>query len=273
VSDDATNEDVEETPEGDDPPAPDPVAQLRAEFEGKFQAQEQSLHQMGMKLAEAQGAYNALAADRAAGNKPTEEPLIDVSDDEIEAAMEAGDFKKAIALQKKQARIEAKRESAVLRETEIRPLQGTINNVGLPTMANLTRHVITNQLPEEARTFYEKHKDAVHAHVAKMPPEAQVDPEALRGAIAYEIGMQALSGGLKQQIDDEAERRIRSGNQPGTIRPGARGATTQAVDYEKVFGPGATAAAESKGGFDAYARSMGYEDMADYCRKTGVTIQ
>lgn len=279
MEDENDNQDPQEDGEGEQPQA-DPLKDLEARFNQRFTEQDtahqNSLHQMGLKYAELEGRYNAVVANQQAGNTKAEPELVDVSDDEIEAAMEAGDFKKAIALQKKQARIEAKRETAILRETEIRPLQGTVNGVGLPAMANLTQHVVASQLPPEAQEFYQKNREAIHKHMAAMPQEALVDPNAIRGAIAYELGMQQLNGGLSKSIDDEVERRIRQGNQPGGLKIGTNGQRTTggaAIDYSKIFGEAAGAAVEDKGGFDGFAQKLGYEDMADYCKKNGVVIQ
>lgn len=274
MADDPKTDDIDE-PTDPIEPTPDPLAALEAKFEQRFAAQaaenQTSLHTLGNRLAEVTGGYNALIASQQAGNKPpVEDPMI--TPNEIAAAMEAGEFQKAAELSIKAGNQAARREGRVIRETEIEPLRGTINNVGLPTMANLSNHMVMGGLSEGARTFYEKNKDAVNKHLIAMPPEARVDPNAIQGAIAYEMGMAAMNGGLDAQINDEVERRIRSGNQPGNLKVGGgRNVGSQAADYEKIFGAGGAAAAEEAGGWDRFAQKMGYEDMSDYCVKTGVT--
>lgn len=266
----------DDPPADGDAPVADPIAEMEARFEKRFADQErqhqESMHQMGTRLAEVTGGYNALLAAQAAGQK-VEAPVIRIpTEDDIAAAYEEGDFRKAARLSREMAEGIAKRESSTLRETELNPLRQTVENVGLPAMANLTRTGVLRDLPEHARKFYEDNKGAVHAHFGRVDPQAQVDPEAFRGALAYEMGQALLRGDLDKRIAEEAERQIRSGNQPGAIRPGGRqdGGATQEHDWEKIFGAGAAAAAEENGGWDAVARNMGYADMNDYATKTGV---
>lgn len=275
MADDPKTDDIDE-PTGDEPQTPpDPLAALEAKFEQRFAAQatenQASLHTLGTRLAEVTGGYNALLASQNAGNKPPVEEAM-VTPKEIADCYEAGEFQKAAELSIKAANQAARREGRVIRETEVEPLRGLINNVGMPSLANLSNHMVASALPETARTFYDKHRAAVDQHLAAMPPEARVDANAIKGALAYEIGMAALNGGLETQVNDEVERRIRSGNQPGNLKVGGgRNVGSQTADYEKIFGAGGAAAAEEAGGWDRFAQKMGYEDMSDYCVKTGVT--
>lgn len=269
------NEDIQDEPASDEP-KPDPIAEMESRWEKKLADQErqhqESLHQMGNRLAEVQGGYNALLASQSAGNK-VEAPVIKIpTEDDIAAAYEEGDFKKAARLSREMAEGIAAKATSTLRETEINPLARTVNDVGLKAMTNLTQMNVVAQLPEQAQKFYHENKQAVHAHFAKVPAEGQVDPQAFMGAIAYEMGLSMLNGGLDKRIAEEAERQIRSGNQPGALRPGGRqeGGAAQEVDWEKVFGAGAAAAAEEMGGWDAVAQKQGYKDMHDYATKTGV---
>ena len=269
--DDTPDVDEPETPE-----TPDPIAALEAKFEQRLRDQEKqytdSMHQMGNRLAEVTGAYNALAASQAAGNR-VEAPVIeDVSEDAIAKALEDGDYKLAAQLTKRAAKAEAKRETSTFRETEFNPLLSTVEKVGLPAMANLTRTGVLRDLPEHARKFYEDNRDAVHAHFGRVDPTAQVDPEAFRGALAYEMGQALLRGDLDKRIAAEAERQVRASNQPGGPKINGRdsGGPREEMDWEKIFGSGAAAAAEEMGGWDKVAERWGYASMEEYARKTGV---
>lgn len=269
--------DIVDDPEGEEP-TPDPIGDRLAALETQRAADQtayqQSLGALQSRYDNLEGRYDAVAASVAAGNKLPEREALppEITDEAIAEALENGEHLKAAKLLKQQMAATSRRDTRVLHDTVIAPLVGQVQNVGYPTMERLTKRVVEQSFDEGTKALYDKHKDGVARRLESLNPELRMNPEAIEQCLALEVGASVLSGGYQKAVREEAERIIRSGSDP-TIKAGARGADHKAVDYTALFGAEAAAAAEEKGGFDAWASARGYDDMADYCRKNGVTLQ
>lgn len=238
------------------------MATMRSEFTANYNALDRQYQQTV-------GAYNALAA----GAQPAkvETPNYpDPTDDEVATAMESGDYKLVAKLQRQQAEAISRRTTATYHETEVKPLMGQVRDIGMPAIASLTKSVVTSELSPKARELYETNKDQVHQYLAGMPAEAQLNAEAIKGALAYAVGQKMLNGGLETEIQAEAERMVRGNKVPGIHITDRAPVREESHNWEDLFGAGTAAVVAEIGGWDVLAARFGYENIAAYARATGL---
>lgn len=246
-TDDVTPDPIEETPAVAAPAAPSFVP--ADEFK-QFQT----------TITETLGALReGIAAIRAGGGQPpsasTAAP-IRITDDEFDEAVASGNGKVARAYLAQQ-KDDLKRE-------HIDPLSTT----GLDSLSGLTKEVVLKGMPR-----YAKYKGEIDALIAQMPPQARLNPEALRMAHDAVIGKHA------DEIEAEAREqatRARTAEPAETVPSSRRGTRIPVGDktpsVEDVAGAeGAQALAElgrvGKSS-DDFARSLGYKDWKSYMKET-----
>jgi len=214
-----------------------------------------------------QGGFNALAANAQAGNQtqgPVEAPIDDASDDEIQAAIEAGDGKRAAALSRKAARAEAERMRRQMQRESIDPL--LLHGMG--SVAQLAWRAAKSEMP-----YYDKYKPEVDAMIAsRLRPEDKLNPDNI--VTAYNL---VVAKHLPEIEAAAAEKAIRQFRESGGVpRGGATGRENAAPAIPGVAdalgGERGRLAEESMAALgrdkDDFARKLGYRGgWAEYYEK------
>lgn len=207
----------------------------------------------GMQSTMAAG-FNALAAQRQAQNQPPPETIEDVSDEELEEALNRGagadKFRKMV-------------DSAAKRL--VRDHIDPMKNEGTGAIAGLVKQLATDKLPH-----YKKYQKEIDEYVEQLPVAQRMNPKA------YEVAHQIVIGQHVDEIVAESlEAMKRGGPAPnvGTPGTGARSTGRQVESNTGQPEPDAeqTEALVSSGRTaDGFAQRLGYQSWADYMAKTQV---
>lgn len=199
--------------------------------------------------------FNALAANKNAGNVPADDtPRITVSENDIEAAYDAGDDKKGRQLERKLQREENAVAQFKLKREAIDPLNVQVGGYGMPAISALVKEVVAR---DPKLKHFERLKGGIEKHVGNLTPEAQMNPEVIKAAYYHEVG-----ANFDTLVDEEIERRSRKAvanpGSPSSSRAG-RGQGNNAIPtVEQLYGADVAREVEKKGGADAWAKKMGY---------------
>src|SRR5438132_2675718 len=200
-------------PEGAEQPANETPPQYvtRAEFDslrGLIETSQASLNE----------SLRALAANRAAGNAPspvvTEQPIEDVSDEEIQRAQEEG--RPIGPLMRKAAAAAAERARRSM-AAEVAPVRAT----GEKSLTAIAKRLARQDMP-----FYEDVKAELDPVLATLPPASQADPDQLVAAYDYVSGLIRRTQPERWQKIEERERAKalrQAGGTAGTQTPGNAG--------------------------------------------------
>lgn len=209
----------------------------------------------GMQQTMAAG-FNALAAQRQTQNQPAAETIEDVSDEEIEQALNAGTgattFRKMV-------------DSASRRivRDHIVPMK----DQGTGAIAGLVKQLSTDKLPH-----YKKFQKEIDEYVEQLPPEQRMNPKA------YEVAHQIVVGQHVDEIVAESlEAMKRGGPAPvvGTPGSGARSTGRQVESQDGLAAPDQDqleALTSSGRTADGFAQRLGYQSWSDYMLKTQVEV-
>lgn len=258
--------------EDDDPPTPEPAAPAVDPRDTELASIRASLAAKDVELAELRGGYNVLKAQEVRGGAPAPQTRTepDVSEDDIEAAWEAGDNKKAARLSRKMAEQIADRKVAALRSEHVDPLVNQIGNYGLPAISGQAASLARMALDEEDRGYYDRFKAEIDQQLSQTNPEFRLVPENIRAVFDYVMG--------KHRRELQAERdeaTLRKGTAEPQVTPGRTRGREQPQGKipapEDIFNDDMLSLLQKQGGADRYAQIHGYKDWADRCTKLGLT--
>lgn len=216
-----------------------------------------------------QGSFSALAANANAGNAtqvPVEAPIDDASDDEIQAAIEAGDGKTATRLVSKRAKAEAERMRRQMQRESIDPL--LLHGMG--SVAQLAWRAAKSEMP-----YYDKYKGEVDQMIAaRLRPEDKLNPDNI--VTAYNLVVAKHLPEIEREAAEKAIRQFRESG--GVPRGGATGREAGAQQTptvaDAIGGERGRAAEEAMRAVgrdpDAFARKLGYRGgWAEYSKLFG----
>lgn len=196
--------------------------------------------------------------------------LADIPDDEFLSAVDQGDTQKLVAAIRKQAAIIAKREVKNLRDTDLAPLRDRFENFGLPVLSDHTLALSRSEMPhldvpEVAR--------AMDTFLSSMSNEQKANKQGLM--TAYQLAVGANPMAVVEFERKKAERQALTeasdgGGRVTNTRHRSGGKETFVPLPGDLGGQDAERAAQAKGGHDALARKLGYNDWADYMKQTGM---
>lgn len=245
-------------PEAAPPTTPDPrdaeIERLRAAY-----AQE------SQERARLQGSYDVLARQPAASPAPAA-TVHQVTEDDIEAALEAGDNKRAARLSSQMAKQAAAAAVAEMRTQIVDPLVNQVQNYGMPAISGQATELVRMSLDPEDRAVYDRYKAEIDKQLNATNAEFKLAPSNIRAVFDYVAGVHRKE---LQAEAIEADRRGRVGGtpQPTPGRVRSKGSDT-IPDAEALYGKDVAVEVRRKGGEDAYARKQGYKDWADRYRQT-----
>lgn len=222
--------------------------------------------------------YNASAAEDAR-KKELRPEIAEPTRADISKAMADGDFDKAAELLELQANAKALKSTRLLHDTAIEPLRAGLQDVGLPAVAAMRVDQVVATLPEHVKGIYVTNREAILSHVALLPVNQQVEPNAIKALIATHYGASMMDeSAFNATVEAEVQRRLRNDKTPNVSPTGrtlGRDTMTRedrggARDWREVFGAEAESAAMEYGGWDGWAsRVLGYPNMAAYAKKAG----
>jgi hypothetical protein len=204
------------------------------------------------------GAIKSLTSQAPATQVQQPEIEPEVTDAEVQAALDAGDAKKVRELNARTARRAVQQESA-----RTAPVQSA-------AIASLNS-VVAERLT--TKKHYGKFKDELNAELGKVPANIPRTYELMDNIYAYVVGRHAEE--LEQEVQD---RTLRAAREEGAVAPGSAGraAAGGAPGDEKpedVFGTLALDAFKIKGrrkgrDLNGEARSLGYENAQAWMKKS-----
>jgi hypothetical protein len=182
----------------------------------------------------------------------------DVSDTEIEEAIAEG---KGAPLVRKM--VEARVARAVAEQ--VAPLRQQVEGIGMPAIAGIAIESVRPQLKH-----YERFKKEIDANLSQVDPQYRMNPETIRAAYYMTIGKH------QEELENErVEAEIRKARENPTGTPGTTAGRKQPTaptvpTAGELWGKETADAVAGKGGEDAFAQAWGYENWADYLKKTNV---
>lgn len=268
-----SDENQPDDPEGTDPAATTPVVDPRdtalEELRAKFAQQDR-------EFAEMRGGYDVLKAQAARGGPVSPAPAAraepDVSEDDIEAAWEAGDNKKAARLSRRMAEQIADRKVAAFRSEHVEPLAHQVGNFGLPAITGQAISLARMSLDEDDRKFFDRYRAEIDTQLNQTNPEFRLVPENITAVFDYVMGKH------RKEIDaerTEASLRARTadpGVTPGRTRGRDQAAQGRVPAPEDILTEDMVQLLNRQGGPDRYAQRQGYADWNDRCKKLGLTV-
>lgn len=258
------SEDSDPTPESPPDEAPPWRAEL-GDLRSSVETFKAALQQKDTELAYLRG---QVEASRKVDAPPVEDG--DVEEAVFLKAVDEGDTNALVAAIRKQVDVGVKRELRNLRTNELDPLRARFETVGLPILSDHTRTLAASKMPYLA---VKEVAATMETHLQNMTPEQKANEQALM--VAYKLSM-------GEHPDEVYEYRRKAGEREalanlsdggGRITP-MRGQRNLREKYvpspEDLGGQDAQRAADQKGGKDALAIKMGYDDWSDYMEKTGM---
>jgi hypothetical protein len=259
------DEPLEEPIAGDDPP---PVVEAPKAPEPDPRDKELEALRAALTKGEEreQRIFNALAANRNAGNIPADDtPKFTVTEDDIEAAVEAGDNKKAARLTRQMIREETAAATDKLRREAIDPINQQIGGYGMPAISALVREVVAR---DPKLKHFDRLRGGIEKHLVNLTAEAQINPEVVKAAYYHEVG-----ANYETLVEEEIERRARKatpnpGGGPTPGRAGRSQGNNAIPTVEQLYGEELAKEVDRKGGPDLWAKKMGYKDWPAYVKET-----
>lgn len=196
----------------------------------------------------------ALIAQQQQAAQPAQAPEPD--DEAIAAAYANGTLGKTFK------QLVDRRVDRVIRE-HVEPLRAQ----GEAAIANLTLEVAKSKMP-----YFEQVRGDMEAFLSQMPTGVRANPQALQ--IAYDS---AVGKNFKRLAEAETEGKLRqmagaTGGVAGTALPGGNNGRqaggSKVPNALEAFGPAVAEAVRSKGGEDAFARTLRFKDWAEYYEAT-----
>lgn len=221
---------------------------------------QQQLQQLGSQVQQMVGANAAPQQQQ----RPQEAPKFrEVTDQELKEAFEDGDFQQYNALmQARQAKQQYEQEQRV--EQRIKQLE----QVGLSSIAGLTRQMVTQQLP-----YYNQFKDQIDAFVQQLPPDQQLNPEVYKHAHNMVVGSPE---NMEKIIEQKIEQRVRqAANGVRTQQSGGRQQQRQGMQQGQGQMFELTEDEQDELAYkgydtDQFARRLGYASWEDYMNQTAM---
>ena len=179
----------------------------------------------------------------------------EVSDDDIAAAYEEGDFKRAMKLQKQQ-----RERDRVAHQQELNQLRMD----GAAAIGQIGEEVLVSKLPD-----YAKYKKEIDEYLLQFPAESRQDPGVRREVYFLIRGKHADDIANERVEEWKRQQNLQSGTEPGSTT--GRETTTKkatksavAAQFHEVDLEALRTVGRSS---DEFARRLGYESMEDYAAK------
>ena len=182
----------------------------------------------------------------------------DVDDAAIDEAIAEG---KAAPLVRKM--VEARVARAV--QEHIVPLRDQVQGTGMRAIADLAIEAVRPQLK-----YYDRYKKEIDTALAQVDPQFRMNPATIRAAHDIVVGQH-----ISDLTNEEVEKAVRSARENPTGTPAPAAGRKQPVGVTvptagELWGKETADAVAGKGGEDSFARSFGYENWAEYLKKTNV---
>ena len=219
----------------------------------EYQRTNEILQSLQQNLQTLSAGFNAVAADRQQRGAPQVAEIEDVTDEELEEALQTGTGAKKFRQMVNAGVERVKRE-----------VLGPELTAGFQAITGLTREVVASKMP-----YYARFQKEIDEYIAALGPSQQLQPASYKAAHDYVVGLH-----VTDLLAEQTEASRRQGNpqpQGATTTGGNSRATGTGRGQPEVF----TFTADNQSALaikgytpDQQAQRMGYKSWSDYMTKT-----